>query len=272
MHPERPFFAFLNYIDAHYPYRIPVTAARRFAAANDPSANELIDQWRTLDKQSLTPGQVSSVSDRYDDCIAYLDEQVGCLIDELQNRGILDRTIVVITSDHGEAFGEHGVFLHAASLYQEEIHVPLLVLLPSPWRGKQVVTDMVSLRDLPATIVDLLDLRYESPFPGESLRGYWAHSLKTSDRPSPGPVISILDFLRPDDPNQGRSPASHGPLRALAEGGLVYIHNSGDGREELYDERQDPGEFHDLTRNEEARELVSQMRQAMGKFAVTPAR
>ena len=68
--------------------------------------------------------------DCYDDCIAFLDDQLGRLLDELRGQGLLDNTVVIITSDHGEAFGDHGLFGHASSLYLDEIGVPLVILSP----------------------------------------------------------------------------------------------------------------------------------------------
>ena len=91
--------------------------------------------------------------DCYDDCIAYLDEQLGRLLDELARRGLLDNTVVIITSDHGEAFGDHGIFGHSNGVFFDEIGVPLVILSPGAPAGR-VVGNPVSLRDLPATVVD----------------------------------------------------------------------------------------------------------------------
>ena len=110
--------------------------------------------------------------DCYDDCIAFLDEQLGRLLDELQGQGLLDNTDVIITSDHGEAFGDHGYFGHAFTRRLDEIGVPLVILSPTAPAGR-VVDSPVSLRDLPATVVDLLGLSAASPFPGRSLAAYW---------------------------------------------------------------------------------------------------
>ena len=112
--------------------------------------------------------------DAYDDCIADLDEQIGKLVDELERRGVLERTWLIITADHGESFGEHaGVFCHGTSLYETELHVPLLVIPPGRGTAKQVVKETVSLRDLAATIVDVAGVgsRRAIPrgFPGEVL-------------------------------------------------------------------------------------------------------
>ena len=75
--------------------------------------------------------------DCYDDCIAFLDEQLGRLLDELERQGLLDNTDVIITSDHGEAFGDHGIFGHAYSVYLDEIGVPLVILSPGAPAGRR---------------------------------------------------------------------------------------------------------------------------------------
>src|SRR3979411_2606482 len=108
----------------------------------------LMDYW-DLDKTKLGARDVALARDSYDDCIAYLDRQVGSLLDELDRRGVLRDTLVIITSDHGEEFGEHGVFNHGYSLYLAEIHVPL-VILSAAAPASRSVAQPVSLRDLPA--------------------------------------------------------------------------------------------------------------------------
>ena len=99
----------------------------RGRARPTPASTHLIQYWWDLDKTRLPPEDLAFAADAYDDCIADLDEQLGSLFDELRARGVLERTWLIITSDHGESFGEHaGVFCHGSSLYQTELHVPLL--------------------------------------------------------------------------------------------------------------------------------------------------
>src|SRR5439155_4860126 len=93
---------------------------------------ELIEHWRTVDKLGLSAPEIAFVRDSYDDCVADLGEQLGRLLDELGRRGLLERTWLIITSDHGESFGEQaGVFGHGTSLYQPQLHVPLVVVPPA---------------------------------------------------------------------------------------------------------------------------------------------
>ncbi len=173
--PDRPFFAFLNYNDAHYPYRLPTGRLHRFGAEpTDARQRILIQHWWELDKSLLSPRDVAFVADAYDDCIADLDEQLGKLLDELGRRGVLDRTWLIVTADHGESFGEHGgVFCHGTSLYETELHVPLVIVPPGGGTTKRVIGEPVSLRNLAATIVDVVGLEADSPFPGHSLAPNW---------------------------------------------------------------------------------------------------
>ncbi len=124
-------------------------------------------------KHELPDRDVLMARDCYDDCIALLDEQLDLLLGELERQGLLENTDVIITSDHGEAFGVHRLhrpFLHRFLL--EEIGVPLVILSPAAPAGR-VVDSPVSLRDLPATVVDLLGMSAASPFPGRSLAAFW---------------------------------------------------------------------------------------------------
>ncbi len=173
--PDRPFFAFLNYFDAHWPYRLPPERIHRFGIGpKNHHQYELIEDWWSLDKQAVSPQELGFVHDAYDDCVADLDEQLGRLFDALERRDDLERTWVIIVSDHGESFGEHpGVFCHGTSLYQTELHVPLVIIPPGKSASKQTVAETVSLRDLAATIVDLAGVKARSPFPGESLARFW---------------------------------------------------------------------------------------------------
>ena len=137
-HSERPFFAFLNYYDAHYPYELPPGRLHRFGVEpTDHDQRILIRHWWELDKTTLTPDGVAFAAAAYDDRIADLDEQLGILLDELERRGVLEQTWLIITSDHGESFGEHaGVYCHGSSLYETELRVPLLIVPPGEKSGE----------------------------------------------------------------------------------------------------------------------------------------
>jgi arylsulfatase A-like enzyme len=261
--PARPFFGFLNYFDAHVPYVPPAGAPYPFGLKPETQADFifLIEQWPTIpDKTLLSRRYQQLARDSYDNCIAYLDSQLARLLDELTARGVLEHTLLVIVSDHGEGFGEHGLFDHGESVYRTEIGVPLLVVPSSPAPGPQVVARSVSVRDLPATIADLAGGSDTSPFPGKSLAPLWGEGRSpTAGSDDADAVISELPSPNPANPNRGRSPAARGPLVSLAADQFVYIRNQGDGAEELFDEREDPRELNN-------RALAPSMQPVLDRF------
>jgi arylsulfatase A-like enzyme len=267
---RRPFFAFLNFFDAHSEYILPQGARHRFAHYPLTPADRRIvhELWPLLDRMTLPRPVITLARDCYDDCLGYLDEQLGRLFDELQRRGVLDQTLIVVTSDHGEGFGEHNLFDHGESLYRTEIRVPLLIVPPSGLNLPAVVGKTVSLRDLPATIVDLLGLGAGSPFPGKSLARFWRNSPSRIAETSPDtdPVVSELRSPNPLLPDRGRSPASRGPLISLADNKFVYIRNERDGSEQLFDERNDPQESSDRSGVESMRVVLDEFRRRLDRF------
>jgi choline-sulfatase len=136
---ERPFFAWVHYFDAHQPYASPLERAPAFAGRP------------------------------YDAEIAFIDQQLGRLLDDLDGAGELDRTVVVVAGDHGEALGEHGEETHGMLLYDATMRVPLILSCPALLGGGQVDSRVVGLVDLRPTIEELLGLPVAAPCDGRSL-------------------------------------------------------------------------------------------------------
>ncbi len=226
-----PFFAFLNLYDAHSPYLPPAPFDTLFQAA--PRRTSLI--WRGW---RLTRPEARAERNAYDASIAYMDAELGKLVDGLSRRGLLRNTILVVAADHGEEFGAHRVFLHGNSLYFPSLHVPLVIVDPRGPAGVRV-PGMVSLRDLPATILDLTGLPGDV-FPGRSLATLWR-------RPGTAPSTPVLAEVRRATGLPGWYPVSAGDLFSVIAGGYHLI-VGGKGQEELYDLRADPREQHDLLR------------------------
>src|SRR5262249_30910294 len=148
---DRPFFAFLKYFDAHEPYIAPAGHAGRFGLRpQGVRGYQFLVDYVRVKKNTIRPRDFHMGRGSYDDCIAFLDEQLGRLLDELERRGVLEDTVVIITSDHGEGIGEHGICGHGYAVEIQEVGVPLVILAPGESGGRSVPT-AVSLRDLPAT-------------------------------------------------------------------------------------------------------------------------
>jgi len=272
--PERPFFAFLNFFDAHFPYEVPATGIHRFGAKpRNYRESMLIRGWVRLIQDRPSPYQVRFGLNSYDDCVADLDEQLGRLIDELDRRSVLERTWMIITSDHGESFGEKpGVFWHGTSLYETQLHVPLVIIPPAGGPAPRVVTETASLRDLPATIVDVLGPRTGSPFPGNSLARFWNGSASGPARVAASEqVLSEVVPMGPFGPNPSRWPDKpRWPVAALTEGDWTYIRREGKVAEELYRVRGDARELHDLAGDPAMQSAMERMRAALGRLTAGP--
>jgi arylsulfatase A-like enzyme len=260
---DRPFLAFLNYYDAHDPYLTPVEPARRFGLRPSSSADvALLAGWHRAGQRKRTSREVQLARDCYDDCIAYLDSQLGSLFAALEERALLDNTIVVVTADHGEEFGERDRFGHGQSLHHEVIGVPLVIVAPSRIPAGTVFSGAVSLHDLPATIADLTNLQDGSPFPGHSL----AQVCSSAGHPAaaPGDVLAeIVDHER-------NVPPSWKPPCAVIVGETLYIRNS-DGREELYDLAADPAEVVNRAGDAAAGADLERCRLALGRLVPADA-
>lgn len=202
----RPYFAMLNILDAHDPYRPPEPFQSRFGGRT------------TLD--------------RYDGAIAFIDSVIGQIAEELRETGELDRTILVITSDHGEAFGEKGLRGHGESLYQPVIHVPLIVRHPGSLPQGSQRDDAVSLRDLAATLLHLVDGAPAPDLPGTSL---FAPGRPSADR-EPLRLLVNHALNKPTQPN------ADGPIHGVMTDSAKFIWFVASGREELFEWRRDPTE------------------------------
>jgi len=203
--PSAPFFAFLNYYDAHDPYRPPPPYDTRFAA--QPTAQ-----------------------DQYDGAIAYLDAHLGALLDSLQARGLMENTIVGWTADHGELFGENGKEGHGNGVFWRTVHVPLIVVAPGRVPAGMRIPQPVSQLDLARLLLDLAGIE-AGRVGGASLAGFW----KPNAAP---PSLAVLAEFWPS-----RAADSTGlPLQlemAVFSDSLQLI-RFGDGREGLYNLHQDP--------------------------------
>ena len=202
----KPFFAYLNLIEAHEEGMVPEEWTRRFNG-----------------------GKTSR--DRYNGKVAWQDSVVGALLDTLSAEGILDSTLIIVSSDHGEMFN-HNLVSHGNSMYLGVLRVPLIVRFPGAHHVTRTIDTPVSLQDLPATVLDVTGL--PASMPGRSWRTRFTDS-----------TGAVVNGEVEHAPPPVESPALHGPLRSLVDDQWHCILNA-DGRMEVYAYRDDLDEENDL--------------------------
>jgi len=228
---NRPFFAFLNYYDSHRPYISVEPYKSKFVR---DSSGRFHPRRSHLNFKAASKDEIRWTWDNYDATIAYQDEQVRLLMEELKRRGLLDNTLVIVTSDHGEHFGDHNRLGHMNSLYRTLIQVPLIMRMPGRVPAGTVVTTPVSLRDLPRTILDLSGVGDTAGIPGISMQRFWTGASPDNNDP-PEPVFSEVGTRK-----------GSGPYSIITMG-YHYINWQGQTRKsQIYDIEADPWELKDL--------------------------
>jgi len=259
--PGKPFLVFLNYFDAHDPYLPPHPYRGRFSSMEEPGGT-INEEVRGLTPK-LTPAQRQGEIDAYDGAIAFVDEYVGRLVAALQDRGLAKQTVIVITSDHGEAFGEHGMYMHGHSLYREVIHVPLIFWYPQLVPPHISVTRPVSNAAIPATIMKLVTAGGDAAFPGRPLNELWERPAASAAWPYP--VSELVKWPR----GPKGFPSSRGAMKSLVSPSWHCIVHDTLGLE-LYDTRHDNDESHNMGHDEGARDAVRACTSQLQQLPASP--
>jgi arylsulfatase A-like enzyme len=235
---DTPFFVFLNFYDAHRPYVAPSPFRERFLRGKRPDEAERARAIRREEEGE------DWYQDEYDGLIAYLDDATRRLLEELDRRGVLDNTVVIITADHGDQFGEHGKWFHMNSLYRPLLDVPLVVRFPRGVPRDTVIETPVSLRDIPQTVLALTGVK-STVVPGQSLTRFWTGEPRSAD----SLILSELSI---------RAGPELGPVSMISSG-LHYIATDRDSIE-LYDYVNDPSEMSSLHVSSEHTAILAGLR------------
>ena len=214
------FFAWLHFYDPHTPYAAPEPYKSRFP--DRPYVGE----------------------------VAYVDSQVGRVTNWLASRGLLDRTIVIVTGDHGESLGEHGEGTHGLFIYDATMRVPLVMRTPYASAKGRRVPQVVRSHDITPTVLELLGLPADAAMDGRSLAPYFAGGHANGRR------LDDLDAY--SESLYARHHYGWNELKALRAGRFKYIEAP---RPELYDLEQDPHERENLfdSRTPLAERLASEL-------------
>ena len=250
---KRPFFAFLNYLDVHYKYGGPWNYPKPAWDGGTPV-------------------------DEYDFGLTYVDDYIGRLLADLERRGLAQNTIVVLTSDHGESLGDHGLTYHGAALYWELIHVPLIIAYPGHLPAGLRIATPVSNAAIPATIMGLLNqnlsgARYQEIFPGPALSVLWQASGTGTRWPNPLSQLPQTNIVvREDRAVEDKVPiATTGSMETLVTPRWQLIVHEKRGAQ-LYDRVSDPEEAYDLAQTPEGRATVPNLLLELESRTKSPTR
>lgn len=241
---DKPWLAFLNYLEAHHP-RVPSMDARQ-ALLDEALLEQGLQTDASLfhimaymeERHSYSDAELEAIRGVYDATLRDLDAATEALIGALGDRGVLDDTIVVIVSDHGEHLGEHGMFDHRWSVWQELLHVPLIIRYPRGMPPRREAAP-VSTQDVFATVLDLAGMPVPAGIPSRSLREA-PEGRAFSELVQPTPRLPVVRRAFADlSPDRWRS-----RYRVVVDGADKLILRS-DGHKALFDLASDPGEQDD---------------------------
>jgi len=183
---DKPFFIWINYMDVHEPY-LPIN---RYKSLFQKIKMWAINRKLRYFKSAISLDELNLLKELYYEELVYVDHNIGILVDKLQEYSILDKTVIILTSDHGEQFMEHGSLAHPnKGLYKEQLHVPLIIY---NYDKNKVLKQKVSLKNIPKTIVEMLGINYNG------FRGYNILKIESDEDPiisyggTTNPYISVI--------------------------------------------------------------------------------
>jgi arylsulfatase A-like enzyme len=239
---DRRFFAYVHFREPHFPYDPEPPFDTRFgpegpipkAARGDMGFIVDINQGR----RSLGPEETAHLVRLYDGNLAFADQELGALRQSLESLGLLERTVVILAADHGEQLYEHGWVGHNTQLFDDSMHVPLVVRFPAGRGPAGVKVDgLVDLLDVAPTIADVFGALGK----GGSDREFRGRSLLPVVAGAPGKA-AVLSRTVWDRPRYG-----------LRDARYKFVFDTRSGEEQLYDLAQDPGETRSRAADEPVR-------------------
>jgi arylsulfatase A-like enzyme len=225
-----PYFLMLHYFDPHFTYRPPREFLQEYGGSYTDAIKKIAhpDDVRS-GKVNLNPWDKDSLRSLYEGEVAFADSEVGRLLDWLDAEGLMDEAVVIVTSDHGEEFWDHGGFEHGHTQYEELIRVPLLIRFPEARHQGRVVKEPVRLMDLMPTLFDSADIEPPPTFKGAS----FLSAIEGKDSASTDPFLFEGCLYGTE-------------RKALRVDRLKLIRDVETGERMLFDLLADPGERTDI--------------------------
>jgi len=253
-HKDERFFVYIQTIDPHVPYDPPDEVLALYDAdhasyagqvRNRSTGNLLGDAKRNPPRVVFDAADQARLRNLHDAEITFHDQHFGPFLEKLQELGLYEDMVFVITSDHGEEFNEHGSWGHGHSVYQELLHVPLIMRWPAAEAAGQRVPQVVSTMDIAPTVLEASGVAIPEAFEGGSLLGYMRGS------PPSRPPLAFSDFL--DD----RRVIVAGRWKLILRGNLRWT---------MFDLEADPNEERELDLGDRSRIALRYLRIMLGQF------
>ncbi|WP_135855015.1 sulfatase-like hydrolase/transferase [Halorussus salinus] len=266
---EKPFFAFVNYMEPHLEYNPPHEHREKFLDEDDLDRWNKVNQdpWAYLtDSVEMDETDFQILKQLYRGELHYLDSRLEQVFTTLKNTGLMDSTAVFVTADHGENLGEHGLMDHQYSLNEALLRVPLLVHYPDEFEDGGIDDRMVELRDLYPTILSLagIETSFESTeYPPQDLTNNdWGREAVIAEYLSPQPSVSTLS--KRYDVRNSKMAEYDRALRSIRTADQKLVEGS-DGTQQLYRVGEDEMD-QDQTHVEGKKGLAEQLQKVVGDF------
>lgn len=248
---EGPFFLFVHYFDTHFPYEDPPDSQPPF------KVDQVLADWMSdagisdIQIEDIAPTPIPlngklvdlpMLINAYDNQIHRVDHLIGQLLETLKRLQLDTKTLLIITSDHGEGLGQHAYYAHGLHLYEEQLRIPLIVRPPTTasWQPGRIEST-VSLLDLAPTVLDLVGLEPPPASPGIKLP-----LAPSSGTPKGRSILAERRFFLPEGRKRRGRFAAEPTLHVLRGDNPMKYFLDGDGTEQLYDLSTDPSELHNL--------------------------
>ncbi len=169
LNQDKVFFLQLHYMDPHLPYNSPKKEYSEGHFFSSKEFRSLTKTMKSLDTLLVKPETLEKITARYDDEILFFDENLDDFFRKMEELKLWENTLLIITSDHGDEFQEHGLFGHSHSMFNELIHIPLIIFFPEGKFSGKVIDKVVGQIDVLPTILDYLNIEGNYQFEGLSL-------------------------------------------------------------------------------------------------------
>jgi len=239
----QPALLYFQFMEPHTPYDPPEPHRSHALAGVEPQqlAIAMAAKYAEGGGKVMTREDLRGFERLYDGEVATVDAEIKILFEDLERRGFLRDSVILITADHGEEFLDHGGLSHGRALYEESVRVPLILIAPG-FEGGRRVMEPVSLVDIAPTLTDLLDLPVHSAFEGRSLVPLLASTSLTSGLSAwlrPSRSIDRTDIILQLKPKTGRANDDRKHVLSIVRGPNKLVIGR-DGADEAYDLAADP--------------------------------